>query len=217
MASTAAWSAAFSSPRPISRAEAIAAASVRRTASSPMFLSMLAASSHAPWLRPAAGQAGGLQSSQQPVRRARRPAVTPDAGMDGMPQREHHASQCYALRAPPVAGRAGSSQCYALRAPPVAGRAGSSQCYALRAPPVAGRAGSSQCYALRAPPVAGRAGSSTYPMHLVFESNLHARVGGDDLDVEQVVVSGRLEVLDARLEDRQHDAELLDLRVRQAQ
>src|SRR6266851_4327280 len=183
MASTAAWSAAFSSPRPISRAEAIAAASVRRTASSPMFLSMLAASSHAPWLRPAAGQAGGLQSSQQPVRRARRPAVTPDAGMDGMPQREHHASQCYALRAPPVAGRAGSSQCYALRAPPVA----------------------------------GRAGSSTYPMHLVFESNLHARVGGDDLDVEQVVVSGRLEVLDARLEDRQHDAALLDLRVRQAQ
>src|SRR6266851_3311865 len=166
MASTAAWSAAFSSPRPISRAEAIAAASVRRTASSPMFLSMLAASSHAPWLRPAAGQAGGLQSSQQPVRRARRPAVTPDAGMDGMPQREHHASQCYALRAPPVAGRAGSS---------------------------------------------------TYPMHLVFESNLHARVGGDDLDVEQVVVSGRLEVLDARLEDRQHDAALLDLRVRQAQ
>src|SRR5216684_5701721 len=200
MASTAAWSAAFSSPRPISRAEAIAAASVRRTASSPMFLSMLAASSHAPWLRPAAGQAGGLQSSQQPVRRTRRPAVTPDAGMDGMPQREHHASQCYALRAPPVAGRAGSSQCYALRAPPVAGRAGSSQCYALRAPPVA-----------------GRAGSSTYPMHLVFESNLHARVGGDDLDVEQVVVSGRLEVLDARLEDRQHDAALLDLRVRQAQ
>src|SRR5260221_967637 len=71
MASTAAWSASFSSPRPITRAEAIEAASVRRTASSPMFLSMVC-----------------LQSFHQPVRRTRRPAVAIHADMHGMPEDE---------------------------------------------------------------------------------------------------------------------------------
>src|SRR6266481_8794943 len=72
MASTAAWSASFSSPRPITRAEAIAAASVSRTASSPMFLSISLS----------------LQSLQQPVRRPRRPQLGPHADMHGMPERE---------------------------------------------------------------------------------------------------------------------------------
>src|SRR6185312_2379979 len=69
MASTAAWSAAFSSPRPISRADHMAAASVRRTASRPMFLSMVCC----------------LQCFHQPVRRARRPALAVHADVNGMP------------------------------------------------------------------------------------------------------------------------------------
>src|SRR5438874_6214399 len=72
MASTAAWSANFSSPRPITRADAIEAASVSRTASSPMFLSMCA-----------------LQGFQEPFRRPRGLAVLAHADMNGMPQREH--------------------------------------------------------------------------------------------------------------------------------
>src|SRR5713226_2723976 len=72
MASTAAWSASFSSPRPITRAEAIEAASVSRTASSPMFLSMRC-----------------LQSLHQPVRRAGRLAVLVHADVHRMPQRQH--------------------------------------------------------------------------------------------------------------------------------
>src|SRR5437764_14426608 len=71
MASTAAWSANFSSPRPITRADAIEAASVSRIASSPMFLSMCA-----------------LQSFHEPFRRPRRLPVLADADMNGMPERE---------------------------------------------------------------------------------------------------------------------------------
>src|SRR5262245_3498292 len=76
MASTAAWSAAFSSPRPISRAEAIDAASVSRTASSPMFLSM---QSLAVW----------SQSRKQPLGRARGAAALVDASVHGVAEREH--------------------------------------------------------------------------------------------------------------------------------
>src|SRR2546421_1689598 len=71
IASTAAWSAAFSSPRPISRAEAMAAASVSLTASSPMFLSM-----------------AGLQCLEEPVGSAGWLAVLAHADMHGMPQRD---------------------------------------------------------------------------------------------------------------------------------
>src|SRR5438270_5465192 len=73
IASTAAWSARCSSPRPITRAEAIDAASVSRMASRPMFLSI----------------ANPLQRLEQPVRRPGRLAVLADADMHGMPQREH--------------------------------------------------------------------------------------------------------------------------------
>src|SRR3954466_4702002 len=72
IASTAAWSASFSSPRPITRADAIAAASVSRTASSPMFLSISLP----------------LQRLQKPVRRAGRLSVLPHADVYGMPERE---------------------------------------------------------------------------------------------------------------------------------
>src|SRR5260370_3765998 len=149
IASTAAWSAAFSSPRPIRRAEAMAAASVSRTASSPMFLSM-----------------SRLQSLQQPVRRAGRPAVLSHADMHGMPQHEDRVSvRCYALRAPPVAGQAGSSR----------------------------------------------------TVHLVLETDLHPRVRDHQVDLEQVVVAGRLEVLRRRLVDGEEDAALLDVAVGDAQ
>src|SRR5438105_787618 len=133
IASTAAWSAPFSSPRPISRAEAIEAASVSRTASSPMFLSILSP----------------LQRLQQPVRRAGRPAVFAHADVHRMPQGDHF-----------VTPRS---------------------------------------------------------VHLVLESNLHPGVGGDELDLEQVVVAGRLEVLDRGLVDREHDPALLDVAVGDAQ
>src|SRR2546427_23099 len=90
IASTAAWSASFSSPRPITRAEAIAAASVSRTASSPMFLSiplaLLTSSRAAAQLQPAA-----LQLLQQPVRSAGRPQLRTHADVDRMAQGDHRA------------------------------------------------------------------------------------------------------------------------------
>src|SRR5260370_4607116 len=132
IASTAAWSAAFSSPRPIRRAEAIAAASVSRTASSPMFLSI-----------------SPLQSLQQPVRRAGRPAVLAHADMHGMPQHEHAV----------ISGA----------------------------------------------------------VHLVFEANLHPRVRDYQVDLEQVVLAGRLEVRRRRLVHGEKDAALLDVAVGDAQ
>src|SRR5437588_8010808 len=133
MASTAAWSAAFSSPRPIKRAEAMAAASVSRTASSPMFLSM----------------PSSLQFLQEPVGRASRPPFLADTDVNGMPQREDF-----------VTAR---------------------------------------------------------PVHLVLEANLHPGVGRDDVDLEQVVVLCRLQILHRRLVDRQHDARLLDVAVGDAE
>src|SRR5207248_6637753 len=72
MASTAAWSAPFSSPRPITRADAIAAASVSRTASSPMFLSIPVA----------------LQFRQEPVRGAGRLQLRPHADVHRMSERD---------------------------------------------------------------------------------------------------------------------------------
>src|SRR4051812_8487530 len=77
IASTAAWSASFSSPRPITRAEAIAAASVSRTASSPMFLSMRVS------LR-----CLGPERLQEPVGSARRPQPGADADVHGVPESE---------------------------------------------------------------------------------------------------------------------------------
>src|SRR3982751_3377368 len=65
------------------------------------------------------------------------------------------------IRAPPVAGKAGSSvDAPRIRAPPVAGKAGSSvDAPRIRAPPVAGKAGSSvNAPRVRAPAVAGKAG-----------------------------------------------------------
>src|SRR5438105_7100195 len=103
MASTAAWSAPFSSPRPIRRAEAIAAASVSRTASSPMFRSIMTWSPP-PMLRPSASarrrrgpllrephveRRGPFHRLHQPVRRAGRPAFSTHAGVHGMPEDEH--------------------------------------------------------------------------------------------------------------------------------
>src|SRR5258706_3495303 len=79
MASTAAWSASFSSPRPITRADAIAAASVSRTASRPMFLSIA---------DPLRGPAGRAELFQQPIRRAGRLQLRTHADVDGMPERE---------------------------------------------------------------------------------------------------------------------------------
>src|SRR6185295_6244506 len=85
MASTAAWSASFSSPRPITRAEAMAAASVSRTASSPMFLSIVVP------LRPevagALASARGVESLQEQVGSPRRPHLRPHADVHGMPDR----------------------------------------------------------------------------------------------------------------------------------
>src|SRR3954469_24212057 len=72
MASTAAWSASFSSPRPITRADAMAAASVSRTASRPMFLSMVLSFQRAEQPLPSAGGPGGL----------------PHADVHGVPERE---------------------------------------------------------------------------------------------------------------------------------
>src|SRR4051812_28651541 len=80
IASTAAWSASFSSPRPITRAEAIAAASVSRTASSPMFLSILV---------PLRCSTAAVQLLQQPVRRAGRLQLGAHADVHRMPEREH--------------------------------------------------------------------------------------------------------------------------------
>src|SRR5215470_12697412 len=80
MASTAAWSASFSSPRPITRAEAMAAASVSRTASSPMFLSI------ADPLRCPADRAELLQ---EPVRRASRLQLGTHADVDRVSERKH--------------------------------------------------------------------------------------------------------------------------------
>src|ERR1700674_645687 len=133
MASTAAWSASFSSPLPITRADAIDAASVSRTASRPMFLSIVLS----------------LQSLEQPVRRPRRLAILADADMHGMPEGEDFVT--------------------------------------------------------------------TGTVHFVFESNLHPRVRDHQLDVEQVVVLRRPQVLHRRLVDGEHDAARFDLAVGDAQ
>ena len=53
--------------------------------------------------------------------------------------------------------------------------------------------------------------------YFVFESNLHPRVRDGEVDVEQVVVLRRPQILHRRLVDGQHDAARLDLAVGNAQ
>src|SRR3954468_2980297 len=102
MASTAAWSASFSSPRPITRADAIAAASVSRTASRPMFLSIAlppillrptGLRLHCSVLPDSARRRRSrllrVQSPDQPVRRARGPAFAALASVYGVSECPH--------------------------------------------------------------------------------------------------------------------------------
>src|SRR4051812_17955212 len=145
MASTAAWSASFSSPRPITRAEAMAAASVSRTASSPMFLSIAV-----PLRSEVAGAlapARGVELLQEPFGSPRRPHLRAHADVHRMPDRHQRLVRL--------------------------------------------------------------------AVHLVLEPDLHPGVRLREMDEEHVVVLGRLDVLDRRLDHRQQDRPVLDLGVRE--
>src|SRR5215468_8217651 len=108
MASTAAWSERFFSPRPISRAAAIAASSVTRTTSSARLRSMdVLLPGGGPYRDPSSeatvpsalsgaprdeSSGGGRRSGHQrrhPVGKTRRPAVLAQAGVEGAAGAQH--------------------------------------------------------------------------------------------------------------------------------